>query len=668
MIGLPIGLLEAARLYFVPRLPLLRPDVGYVIWFLAPLVNAALAGLMGLLLSVVVVGLRRCPPAVAGIGAAVLGVLGSVCACFVALIVSPMRAGRLDAPASWWWFFVIFAAVLLVCYLEWRRSPSRRLGASDAIPERALVVALLAVAGILLSGVLVFEAEHRYSPASVSAGSRPVTGRPNVVFITIDTVRADHLSLYGYARPTSPGLERWARQGVVFDRAISPSSWTLSSHASLFTGLLPHQHGANWFAPLDTSRWTLAEVLRAYGYDTAGFAANVFFLQAGWGVAQGFQYYEDASDSIGHNLDATFAGHRFIQPVYSSLVRPEGIDRVRAAEVNRDVERWFEHRGGGKPYFLFVNYLDAHSPYLAPAPFDHRFGHASNQLVSRTEPMVDSESTSLALSAQERGSLTSAYDNCISYADHEVDDLLRFLASQPGWDNTVVVITSDHGEAFGEHGYYGHGKDLHMETIHVPLIVLGPGIPRGQRMDQVIGTRKVFATVLDLALGLGEPFHSHSLRRSWDPDPEMPQSGIAISEFAPHGKGQPTSISLTNFEWQYIEDSRGSKELYRWNLPADQQVNLAGAYPEQAKAMELLLRDRIGASLGPWAAPEYLSALAPVGGPSISGTAFALKSDLSPSALHHAGITQAYFPPQGSAPGAHPQGADADLLESLPYH
>ena len=667
--GLPIGLLEAARLYFVPRQPLLHPDVTYVIWFLAPLVDMAVAGLLGLLISLAAMGLRRSPAVVARIAAVVAGVLAAVSACLVALVVSPVRAGRIDPPASWWWFFVTFAGVLAACYFEWHRGLGRRLRAGDALSPRTLSITLLTAVAVLLSGVLVFEVEHRYSPTSVNAGSRPAAGKPNVVFITIDTVRADHLSLYGYGRPTSPSLERWARQGVVFDRAISASSWTLPSHASLFTGLLPHQHGANWFTPLDTSRWTLAEVLRAYGYETAGFAANAYVLEAGWGMAQGFQRYEDASQSIGHNLGVTFAGDRLLQPVYSSLVRPDRMDRVDAAEMNRDVSSWFERRASGKPYFLFINYIDAHGPYLAPPPYDSRFGRVSQELVRRVHPMVDVGTTSVPLSTQERESLTNAYDNCISYVDHELDELLRFLSSQPEWNNTVVVITSDHGEAFGEHGYYGHGEDLHMETLHVPLVMLGPGIPEGLRVTRVVGTRKVFSTVLDLALGLGEPFHSHSLRRAWDPDPTPGvDAGVAVSEFVSRWEGRPASISLTTSEWQYIQDTKGRKELYRWAAPADSQVNLAGSFPEQAKAMQAFLRDRMTSSLGPWAEPAYLSALAPVGGPPMSGTAFALRSDLSPSLLHRVGITQAYFPPQHSALALHPPVADQDLLESLPYH
>ena len=264
LIGLAIGVLEAARLYFIPADPLLVPDVRYVIWFVAPLVDLAVGGLLGFGFGLFAGALCGTPGAIAKITAAGLGATATFLMCFVLRMISPIRAGRLDPTTSWCFFMAVFVPGLLAFYRH-SSDPFRRLFARKQEPPRlrSVEVPLLISVLVLVLGVGVFEFQHLLWPLSVRASSTPSADKPNIVLITLDTVRADHLSLYGYARPTSPNLDRWARQGVVFDNAIAASSWTLASHASVLTGLLPHQHGANWASPVDTARWTLAEVLRA---------------------------------------------------------------------------------------------------------------------------------------------------------------------------------------------------------------------------------------------------------------------------------------------------------------------------------------------------------------------------------------------------------------------
>lgn len=669
LLGLSVGVLEAARLYFVPAEPLLVPNVRYGIWFVAPFVDLVIGGLFGFAFGLLVALLCRAPGAIAKLTAAGLGAGATFLACFIVQIVSPLRAGKVDPTTSWCFFMAIFVPVLLAWYRH-SRGPFQRLLASGEAPlPKGLLATLLVSIGVLLLGVLVLEGQGVLTPPSVRAGSAPAPNRPNVVLITLDTVRADHLSLYGYGRPTTPNLDGWARQGVVFDHAVAASSWTLASHTSVFTGLLPHQHGANWSTPADTARWTLAEVLMAYGYDTAGFSANVYYGEAGWGMEHGFEVYDDATGSVRHNLQVTFAGDRLLQPFYYSFVEPNRFDRINAAQVNLNVSRWLQRRSG-RPFFLFVNYFDAHSPYLPPPPYNRRFGLASDALLRKAQPVLGDGNPSHRLSQKDREAVIANYDNCLAYLDEQVGRLLDALSHQPEWSNTVVIITSDHGEAFGEHGFYGHGNETHQETIHVPLIMLGPGVPRGLRLAHVVATRKLFATVLDMALGIGQPFYSNSLRHSWMPDFEPgPYGDVAVSELAPRGNAHPGYISLATSKWHYVLDSRGDKELYRWIDDPEESANLAEDYPQEVQALDAILRDRVASSLGPWAEPLYLSALVPEGSPPTQGTAFGLRSDLKPAdLLHRVGMSQAYFPPRSSSGTAQPRVPDRELLESLPYH
>ena len=228
---------------------------------------------------------------------------------------------------------------------------------------------------------------------------------------------------------------------------------------------------------------------------------------------------------------------------------------------------------------------------------------------------MDEADFSHPLSDQERQALVDAYDNCLASLDDQVGKLLTFLASRPEWSNTIVIITSDHGEAFGEHGAYNHGWNLYRETVHVPLVIFGPGVPAGTRLTDTVPVRKLFPTVLDLTLGEKLPFSRVSLRRFWTPGfrPE-PFDETAISELISRKAGVPGYISLTTPEWQYIEDSQGRKELYQWATSPEERVNLAESNPQKAHELESSLRQSIASSLRPWVEPRYLLALGPGGG------------------------------------------------------
>ncbi len=306
-------------------------------------------------------------------------------------------------------------------------------------------------------------------------GFHQEANRPDVVLIVLDTVRADHLSVYGYAVDTTPNLARFADGAVRYQQAIAPSSWTLPSHASMFTGLLPTEHRAHnvrlhgrWnIHPLEEGFETLAEVLSAYGYYCGGVVANTGCLSREFGVHQGFHYYDDHSGpSLAAAKPKTISPSLWICHMYQCFVDSWRMDWSRSAEeINRDVVRWLNHTVAA-PRFLFVNYLDAHAPY-------HR--HPELALTRRQGPSV---AGGIRLAA-ERAEDAWRYDQEIAYLDAQLGALFDELRSRRLYDNALIIVTSDHGEAFGEHDNVGHGQTVYQEEIRVPLLVKYPASVTG---------------------------------------------------------------------------------------------------------------------------------------------------------------------------------------------
>jgi len=274
--------------------------------------------------------------------------------------------------------------------------------------------------------------------------------RPNVLLITIDTLRADHLGTYGYPRPTSPEIDAFAARSTVFENAHSSSSWTLPSLASIHTSLLSTTHGC-WkiSSRLEPEFTTAAEVLRDAGYDTAMVACHIF-LSAQYGLQQGFSHVDD------------------------ELVRPpsDAAEAISSPGVTERGVRFLERKAAAaeeSPWFLWLHYFDPHDSYLPHEGFSEKFG---------TVEEID------------------LYDGEIAFTDHYVGMVLRKLAELGLEDDTIVVITSDHGEEFGEHGFKRHGYSLYQEAVRVPLVIKVPGAA-ARRIPEVVGNVDVLPTLLE---------------------------------------------------------------------------------------------------------------------------------------------------------------------------
>jgi arylsulfatase A-like enzyme len=324
------------------------------------------------------------------------------------------------------------------------------------------------------------------------AGAAEAPAPPSVILISLDTLRADHLGSWGYARATSPNLDAFARESFVFERAIAPSSWTTPSHASVFTGEHPSVHGAGGALGhrLQGRFTTLAELLRRQGHLTAAFTEGAA-VAGQLGFHQGFDSYANGRGELPHPLGAaerTFA---------------------RAAD-------WLE-RHGDRPFLLFVHTYEIHWPYRAPPHYAELFhGDGVGPLDPRDaeddaflrEPLTDAQ----------KANVVAAYDAGIAYTDAVVGRFLELLRRTGELERAIVVIFSDHGEAFWEHGATMHGLSLYDEELHVPLLIRLPGAtPPNGRIGRQVALADVFATLVDLLqLDVRVPSDSHSLRPLWE--------------------------------------------------------------------------------------------------------------------------------------------------------
>ncbi len=307
----------------------------------------------------------------------------------------------------------------------------------------------------------------------------------SVVLITVDTLRADHLSAYGYELPTSPSIERLAARGALFTRAFSASSVTAPSITSILTGRYPSFHTVglvNGSFRLDADTTTLAEILRQHGYPTCAVVSNPVLSASNLGLDQGFDSYDDRFED-------------------RELVR----DRAeRRADKAVDVAlQWLQDRQG-EPFFLWLHLQDPHGPYDPPAGWDRfrdrPYPDGERPLAPGTDHSGYAAIPKYQVYYEERhrGGYERRYDSEIAFMDRELGRFLAHAEEQEGLRNTLVLLTADHGEAFGEDEFYfAHGHSVGQDQVHVPLILAGPGVPTERVITTPVSNVAIFATVLD---------------------------------------------------------------------------------------------------------------------------------------------------------------------------
>ncbi|NOT09384.1 MAG: sulfatase-like hydrolase/transferase [Gemmatimonadales bacterium] len=467
---------------------------------------------------------------------------------------------------------------------------SRGSGLVRTIRMAAPAILVLAVATGAARGYWHRGAERRAMRALPEAAA----GRPNILLLVLDTVRAWNLGLYGYGRPTTPHLKAWAARGVVFSRAFAPAPWTTLSHATMFTGQYPTDLSVDWNRPFDGSKPTLAEALAAAGYATGGFVANYTHVGSSTGLAKGFLHYDDYPSQPLPVLRRTgLLGRLLVKDRVAAFIgRRRMIEAGTGASVSANFLGWLDGQRGAprRPWFAFLNYYEAHGPYLPPAPYDTMFFARPAPVAERYWTSVTGAYGRPPVPLEQLIESLDAYDGGIAYLDAEVDALLRALVARGDLQNTVVVITSDHGELFGEHGVIAHGNSLYLPSLYVPLIVIAPGrAPAGVRVPSVASLRDLPATLLTLS-GVPNPgLPGRSLSALWEaPDPSRTDTLFASLDYnrllprfppSPVLRGSMRTVVLDSL--QFILNGDGVEELYHLGRDPWQVRNLAQA-PEYA--------------------------------------------------------------------------------------
>jgi arylsulfatase A-like enzyme len=394
---------------------------------------------------------------------------------------------------------------------------------------------------------------------------------PNVIVIILDALRADHLSSLGYFRKTTPNLDRLASQGVSFQYAISASTWSQPSHASLLTGAFPFEHKSEGYY-FESSLPTMAEVFQRHGYRTGAVSANSVFFCRRVGFGRGFISFDDHTWSVPDMASRTLFGRKLETLLLPRLGIPNRVGRRWAPDVNRAVLDWIGD-DTQRPFLLFLNYIDVHEPFAPPQPYRGKFsdipdpGGYVNWWFRGNRPN---------LTAEQLRREVEAHDGALAYLDESIGKLIDDLQKRGVAKNTIVVITADHGQPLGDHGYYLHGYAPYMPLIRVPLIVLYPGhVPAGVSIARPVSNVAIAATTLDLAGLRPEPsFSAESLVALWKNSERTADWPLPLSEKGIFSDDTPVK-SIVGPQWHYMENAKGQIELYDIVADPKELTNLA---------------------------------------------------------------------------------------------
>jgi arylsulfatase A-like enzyme len=455
------------------------------------------------------------------------------------------------------------------------------------------------------------------SPVRIAPGSK----RPDVVLVSIDTLRADHLGVYGRSPSVTREMDRVAEEGVVFTRGLAASPWTNPSVASLLTGLPVTRHGAGlplgsgltfMRSPLDERFTTLAERFAAAGYRTRAVVANGF-LSSESGMAQGFGEFVNPFASA---MIATIMRDLPLPRVLVNLVPPQKWGDYRAQGVTDRAVRWLVD-GDDTPLFLWVHYIDPHTPYQAdPARLDLA---GLGEMVHQTYPPVREDGTvvgeifastdlvrsgMLWLGPRDRQRLQEYYVREVQYTDTHVGRLFQALRTRSARRPVIAALTADHGEEFWDHGHFEHGHDYYREVTWVPIIFWGPGIVPARRTESAIaGLVDVGPTLVELAgLRAVTPEsldEGRSLAGLWGSasGKDLP---VALPRFAGGNLYGLPAVLVEDGPWRFMLRANGAQELYDVTRDPRERHNVAFDHPELSARCRQLLEPQLTALMHTW--------------------------------------------------------------------
>ena len=498
-------------------------------------------------------------------------------------------------------YLVSWVAITLFVYLALKRtvlSRTRRGGG------RSLAFMSLAILLCLTGTYQYLAVYHRLNGRKEVTGPKgrlAGEGMPNVLLITIDTLRPDHLGCYGSRNVETETLDALAEEGILFETALTCIPYTLPSHTSIMTSLYPESHGVlmnvNYQVPAD--RLTLAEVLSRSGYQTAAFVSSAV-LASRRGLDQGFDLYDDEAVSVYLTLPEFLGGLRPTVPrhdLYWRKIFPKWVYRLESSyrraqfTTDRAVGWLHDRRRDDRPFFLWIHYYDPHIPLDPPEPYS-----AMYSLPEETRRAIRAKEDSLVLHGPKWEIMRkmpdpSLYDGEVTYTDHQLGRLIRALEEEHLTEHTLIVAAADHGEHLTEHNYFGHSMLLYRPSVDIPLIISHRGsLPAGVRVRSLARSIDIAPTVLDY---LGLPIPESMEGRSLLPDirgatPPGSEPGAFVETFCP----DVPLLSYVSGRWTLIEAADGSgKELYDNATDPGQRNNLYDDHRALADSLAAILRE-----------------------------------------------------------------------------
>jgi len=458
---------------------------------------------------------------------------------------------------------------------------------------------------------------------------------PNIILIVADTVRSDHLSCYGYHRKTSPNIDNLAKKGVLFENAFATAEWSPPSHASIFTGKYPSYHRTmGREISLHKDNITLAEILNRNGYQTIGVSSNGL-LNAESGFTKGFEEYFD--------LPVPYRSFGFITQNPKDAIRTfiYGLDWWTYRNIEK-IKSLLNKWNRKKPFFLFTNLFGCHAPHDPPRPFKKRFcssldeprlyltelllsricGHTGERMrdcnldIKRLNRLASDDgqyrfmANEFQVSDEEWEVVKSWYDGAVSYTDYRIGELIDFLCDKGIFEDTFLIILSDHGENFGDHSLASHQFCLYDSLIHVPLIMVYPDvIPKRKKISNLASLADVFPTVLDILKieGFRDRIQGKSLLPFKDqkihdfvcaesgetlrnPPPELKLITPKLKQIDKAGK------CIRTESHKYILYQDGKEELYNVQNDPLEEVDIASEHPDKVKYLRKLLENTLDMS------------------------------------------------------------------------
>jgi arylsulfatase A-like enzyme len=494
----------------------------------------------------------------------------------------------LIGPVSLSHSLAVFLIIMIAMYFS--------RGLIVLILQGFLTARRLFITGLLIGfAALFYLFINSFDPdASIRDGVPPTPDKPNILLITIDTLRADHLGCYGGSDDGTPMIDALSSGGATFLRATSQVPLTLPSHTSILTSTYPPIHGVRDNAKyrFGGSLPTLAGILKETGYQTAAFV-SAFVLDSRFGLDRGFQTYNDKIQNQAYFYFST-ASPPFALAALFKLVgfAPPYKPERKADKTTEAVIEWMEENSGNR-FFLWIHFFDPHGPLNPPPPYDTLYISPDTDPLEFRKKMATYSSLlgkadANALTEEEIEGIRALYMGEVTYTDHYIGQLTEKLKELGIADRTLTILTADHGQSISEHGYIGHDRELYRDIMQIPLIFHFPGrIPGGMKIDNQVQSIDIMPTTLDL-LGIGthEVCSGRSLmplilsrsRVSEDPD-------VYLETLHPR-LNKMKLVGLSSGNYKYFRGIEGEREeLYRIDTDPQEKENLLIQMPQKAEEM-----------------------------------------------------------------------------------